>query len=337
MDVVTLGAARAATKKASPTFGFASPSERSRFMPTFAKSQNNPVFSAAQSAFATAYWLWPMKMMGLLPNPLDNYYFWYSTNHDTGQGGIGLATAPTPEGPFTDHGMVFQDLVSGGIQAETPSVLYLPRLDPAKPFFMYYQKALVPGTVEQSTFLAKSADGVSWTVVGVVLTALNNTEVMGSGELTYLHPMDFGNQLVGYHVYGGGDYGHMGISYSIDGTTWTTDRRQLTDGPEWFDVTGGRTIGWNSGTVFQWKGQLWWIGLLANHASGSATKDNRIAIAPISTDLRRFTSAPTIVLPMTEAWESYDLQSLTYLADGGDLYVYYQCADKFGVAVARGV
>src|SRR5690606_1323207 len=94
---------------------------------------------------------------------LDRYYLWYSTNHDAGPGGVYLATAPALEGPWTDRGLVFVDTVEGN-QTETPSVLWN---EATGTFHMYYHQNGLGNT--QSTALATSPDGVTWTRVGKVI------------------------------------------------------------------------------------------------------------------------------------------------------------------------
>lgn len=324
------------------TYTFDSPHDHRRLMPAFTRYAGNPVFTEAQSSSSTTYWPWVINVTGILDDPIDTYYMWYSTDHDTGPGGIYLATAPAPVGPWTDHGLLFQDLVGGS--TELPSVMWD---EAAGRFNVYYRQA--PSGVPGQLKLVTTADGVTgWSIVGQVITA-PQPDFPGDGFCGYFRPGRVGNLWFGHHLMGGADYPHFGLSWSHDGTVWQTDPRPL--GYEQhltqnLTVAGvPRRIEWNSGQVINWRGRWLWIGMLSNFASGSNLTDRVIGCAPISPDLRSLLGPPTVLLapdPDTYPWESKDLRALFLLHDdpgdgGGDrLWMTYQCGKTaFGLAVAE--
>jgi hypothetical protein len=240
----------------SATFGtvqsFQSQADRGRYIPQFREVSVQPVFKRSQqTALPSVYWIWGQRVDGIMLNPLDKFYFWYSTSHDAGPGGIALVTAPTPTDPFTNRDKVFTD-TSASDQTETPSIIW----DGERVLFnMYYQQRLP--SAPQATKLATSPDGLNWTIVGTVLGGVNITEYLGSGEMTYFQPFRVNDQWAGYHLIGGGNYAHFGTSHSRDGRTRITDSRKMNSGLEWAEYTGTRRIEWSQSTVFNYKGRLW--------------------------------------------------------------------------------
>lgn len=308
---------------------------------TLTRRAGNPNFTVASQAAqvapgaltpttaASAYWPWLVNVTGLIPSPLDTFYRYRSTDH--GGGGIWLDTGPTPAGPWVGRGQVYID-TSSGTQTETPSVIW--NSDEAL-FFMYYQQATVAGAAgQQSTCLATSPDGITWTRVGIAIDVYTANAFPGDGHTGYFRPFKIGGQWFGYHLMGGGNWPHFGISTSHDGRTWFTDNRPLGYGSD--QIPGGRRIEWNSGDVVMWNGRPWWIGLLSNFTSGSTPKDARIASAPLTGDLRHLMGTPKIQLyPTVGANESGNYRALQcYVDSAGVLWVTYQCDGNFNIATA---
>jgi hypothetical protein len=333
------------------TYTYDSPQDHATLIPRFTRYDSNPIFTSAESSVPVMYWPWAIKMAGLVTSPIDTYYMWYSTDH--GAGGIYLATAPDPRGPWTDHGLVFQDPGennSPAVQAECPSVMFN---EVTGLWHCYYKTADPPGRLR----LATSPDGVTgWTFHGPIITA-PQPQFPGDGFCGYPRPARIGNLWVMHHLMGGENYPHFGISWSHDGLTWQTDPRPLVyqqnltqnilspDGSP-------RRVEWNSGQVLRWQGQLMWIGQLANFTSGSEAVDRVIACAPIADDLRTLLGPPTVLLtadPADYPWESGNMRSLFVIHDDPDgqgdrLWLYYQCnqpaigastSNAFGLAIAE--
>lgn len=107
----------------------------------------------------------PFKAQGVLKDPIDNYYLYFSYNDEAGGSqSIALATAPAPEGPWT----AYQDgkpvmtrdslgLASGGVNAPWPIWV-------GDKLLMYYSNG------SGSIGVAQSTDGVNFTNVKTVLS-----------------------------------------------------------------------------------------------------------------------------------------------------------------------
>jgi len=330
MDVVTLGMAKAAAKRYAPVAHLASPTDAANALPMPVRVDTDPIVTAADSALPSIYWPWVIKVAGLIGSPLSNYYMYTSTDHDEGPGGIELWKAAAPAGPWTSHGVVYTDTVTGS-QTETPTVLWNAV---TSLFHMYYQQAYASGSVDQSTYLATSPDGVTWTRVGKVIDVLNATEQPGDGHTGYANVFKIGDQWFAYHLKGGSAYAHFGIATSLDGITWTLDPRPLGYGAEWYAQTGNRLISWNHSTVVQWRGRNVIVGVVSNFAGGAVAKDARMFVAPLSPDLRRLVGPPRIILEPT-GWETPNYRALCVLVDNGKLHLYYQTDGNIGLATTE--
>jgi hypothetical protein len=306
-------------------------------VPIFTQAAQNPASGAlAPTASGSIYWPWIIdarKLLGV--SALDEFYMYYSTDHEATHenSGVWLATAPTELGPWTGRGRVYIDN-SVGAQTETPSVFADPVVSGG--LIMLYQQQDVTGANGiQSSNYATSTDGVAWVRGGLAIDVPLNWP-NSDGHTGYAIPQTIGGNLTAHHLAGGGNYPMFAMSTSTDGRTWTIDRRHLT----WqMDLVGdGRRVEWNSGYVIRWNGQLWWIGLASNFTSGATPKDARIVVAPISDDLHNLTAPTQIVLYPTQSGESTNYRAIyAFIGRDGRLYLYYQCGGSFYVAIAGGL
>lgn len=324
----------------NPAFGTASGAQRGDIKftrlnngnPVFSVGAQNPAADAASpTTSGTIYWPWIVDARAALgAAALDEFYMYYSTDHEAvhANSGIWLATGPTELGPWTGRGRIYRD-DTGGDQCETPSVIWVPE---ENLFFMYYQMAGVPGIVgQQSTLLATSPNGTTWTRVGVVLES--RTSYVGLGHTGYFRPFRVGGQWYGYHLNGNGTSA-FGISYSVDGRDWWIDSRPLEFG---IDQTGNaKRVEWNTSDIVWWRGRYWWIGLISDFSSGLTPKDARISTAPISGDLRHILGVPKAQLFPVAGVETTDYRTTqAFVGRDGNLYLYYQTNGSFYVAVAE--
>lgn len=367
------------------------------------------IFSAAQGSFASLYYPFVLRVDDLIPTPLGTYYMWYSSDHDTGgPGGVGLATAPTRLGPWTNRGVVFQDTVQGN-QTETPSIVWndeatLPigtglALDsptdtvtktahglPAdravrltlittatgvKPGVTYYvvqptantfKLALTPGgtpiditasgtaTVvfygvlfmyyqqnalgfNQSTALAKSPDGVTWTRFGLVIdyphfvVGQTYNEMPGQGHTGYAKVHKFGTQWIAYHLFGG-SLSHFAVAYSHDGEVWQTDPRLLYLNS---DLAGDPAAQFTVLDFVRARGAFWGIGIQG------VPGDYFVAIAPLAANLRNYLGPARKLLKSELPFEGVYVRSHTLLVDEGRLFMYYTTEDATGVGGNVGI
>jgi hypothetical protein len=301
------------------------------YIPQLTKFDQNPVFSVSQSALTTIYWVWVVPRVDkILPNARGKYYMYYSTDHDPGAGGIALAYSNDPRGPWTDVGMIFQDTAVANAQTETPSVVWNPYLGKLQMFY-HNDSGLGRG---QTTTYATSDDGENWTPSRKIVVDPEEYEFPGDAHTGYFKPFIINGEFYAYHLMGGQDYPHCGLSYSQDGDEWMIDPRPLNYCTD-ITMRNDLKIGWNTSCVFNWKGELYWIGYLSNFVSGAAVKDGKIAMAPLSDDLRSFKAPVQEILPVSQAWETTNIKSLHAMVDEGILYVYYQTDNNFGLAVAE--
>ena len=273
------------------------------------------LFSAADAPLPTIYWPWLVDTAGI-PNAGPRWRLYFSTNHDLGAGGIMLATADTVTGPWTQQGVIYTDTVAGS-QTETPAVVWVPDTGL---WHLYYQQSGVG--VNQSTLLATSTDGLSWTRVGVVIDIVPGT-VPGDGHTGYAIPHRLpGGRWIAYHLMGGTSWPHFGQSRSADGIVWQVDGRPL--GYTTHLVPPGMRTEWNTGYVIQRGAGLWWVGMLSNFTSGGGAKSAIVAQAPIGPDLRTLLAPPATILP------AGDHQTINVTTDtDGATWLIYQLGDVF--------
>jgi len=289
------------------------------------------VFTATDGEYPSIYWPWVLDRAvrpALSGSFAGRYAMYYSTDH--GAGGIAAAVADAPDGPWVNHGQVFVD-TGPGFSTETPSVWWDPH---ASLFRMFYQQAGVGAS--QATLQATSPDGLAWTK----LPQANGILVQpgpfpGDGHTGYAIPMPGpgSREMVAYHLMGGGDQPCFGMSVSRDwGATWRTDPRPLMYGWDQIGpVAAGMRVEWNSGHVFDWLGQRWWIGLISNFSSGGGTVSRHVVQAPLSDDGRRLLGTPEKVFPADPA---SNLRAVFLLEQPTSRWLYYQVGNTISVAEA---
>jgi hypothetical protein len=326
-----------------------------RLAPVFTRYSGNPVLTVAnqnpsggtsqfsgQTPPVSAFAPWVVNMQAIPGvTPVDSWYMYYSTNHDNAKGGIYLATAPAPTGPWTFQGLAYQDQSNGSVQTENPAVIFN---DDTGVFHLYY-KALTVGVGAMATKLVTSATGLfsldsSVTAKGIVLDAPAAGLFPGDASFAYFKPFRVGREWLAYHLVGGGSPPTYGISRSPDGLTWQTDGNPLLYGcdqiidsalPPVPLAQNAIQIAWNWGHVIRWRGELWWFGLLSDFSSGLTAKNARLACAPLTRDFRHLRGRPQIFgLPTAGSNESVDYQSVHFHAYLGKVYCTYVCSNTLG-------
>jgi hypothetical protein len=297
--------------------------------PVFTVAAQNPVSGATPSP--SIYWPWIIDARAQFgSSALDEFYMYYSTDHDTGTGGIYLATGPTELGPWSTRGRVYVDTTSG-TQSETPTVF--PDPTGAVALIMMYQQGGVSGAVgQQTTMYATSNDGVTWTRGGIALDI--PTGWPSDGHTGYARVAQVGNALYCHSLAGGGDYGKFALWSSTDGRKWWLQPDHLNYG---IDQTGdGRLISWNAGNVIDWYGAPWWVGFTSDFTSGTTPKDARLCVAPIAPSLRHLLAPPKYVLYPAVGTETTNYRAMfSFVSRKGVLIMYYQSGSSFFVATAQ--
>lgn len=297
-----------------------------------------PVFASTDTAYPKIFWFFVVDA-SKLPAPLAKYYAYYSTEHDATYGGVALAYSDTPYGPWTNHGEVFSDRVrttqgSGYGQTETPSVIYDEATGRLRMFYQQinatstnrFTGAVLNAQGVQSTLSATSVDGITWTVDPTfIIDVLPGGASAGDGHCGYFLPFVVNNTLHAYSLFGSANYPH-GAVHRCTGVSgdWVTDPRPLTVGQPYCVLSDlvQRRIEWWQSFAFMWNGQPYLMATLSNFVSGGAPSNRRIAVAPLSLDLREPLSKFTQVWDVTLPFETGDIMSMTPFFDGTELYVY---------------
>lgn len=272
-----------------------------REYPTLTKPLTAPVFSKSDQAAISIYWPWLFDATVIGVNKI---YLYYSTDHaaNHADSGIYLASADDISGPWTQHGRVYRDDVSGE-QSETPSVVWDEKNNR---MVMYYQQAGV-GTGQQSTLWATSTDGFNWVRQGIA-TQMMSTGQPGDGHTGYFKPFRFSGSMYGYSLYGGTDRGRYAIWRGSDFGTWTPDPRLIGKMPDKCMNLPQYENGWFPkifvGDVINWNGSPWWIGLVGPSTAGGGSNAHRICAAPLREDLRNLSANVVDITPAEQTWEN---------------------------------
>jgi hypothetical protein len=330
----------------APVFGAAGYDERT--LPAFTRYTGNPVLTLANQNLAAGKTgatsiTWPYVVnVGVIPglSPINKFYMYYTTDHDTGYGGVYLATGPTPYGPWIGQGLVFQNTGTPNSQTEDVSVIWN---EDESLFFMYVKVLTAAGDMQ--TNLVTSPDGVTWTEQGAAVFKPGSNNNPGNGQTAYMRPFKIGHQWHAHIMIGGGAIPFFDVAHSDDGRVWQLEGRALAYGADQLvDVPGATTpiaqnnmlILWNSGDVIWWRGQWMWIGILSDYSYANGTKNSRIAYAPISSDFRSLLGRPKYLLqPPTGANESYNIRAVHSHVYQGRIFLTYQCDSNFNLAVSQ--
>lgn len=331
MDIFAAAALSKANKANAgiAPYGFAETKSRDDSTLKFVKLEGDPIYTAQKAGLISMYWFRPIEVGHIIPNAMGRFYATYSTNHNT-RGGIGLAYANDPKGPWTKHGEVYVDTVVGN-STETPFVVYN---EDVGLFYMYYQQS--GAGINQSTMLATSPDMLTWTRVSRIILD-KPFGFPGDGHTGYFAVARFAGKWVGWSVMGGGDFGRKAIWYSNDGLYWLAHPDPMLGGND-ATLNSVENFSRSNAGLFEYKGKLWWVGMLSAYASGGETTVARPAMAQISTDLRQLISKPKLIMELpTLPWETTNMQSMSVVVFDGIVYIYYNTDTNVGLAYSVGV
>lgn len=295
---------------------------------TFTK-QPGPVVTAAAAGISTLYWPSVINAKSHYPAALDTYYMYVSTNH--GGGGIHLLSAPSPSGPWTPRGLVYNNVAtSGGTSLETPDVVWDAQ---TSKFVMTYQLLGATGVFSQQTsFWAESVDGVTWVYGGKAIDFAGTDQGVYAGHTGYTRLTQVGDYWLAHHLYSGGDWGRFGTSQSRDARNFAMNPFPIEPSPQ-FATTPARRV--NVDQAFLWDGQWLGLGREKPYVSGATSAGTNLVVGPLTPDLREYRTAPTKVLPIgTQGWETDDMQSSFIFVEDGKAWLYYQLGNSIGLMTA---
>lgn len=342
--------------------------------PNFSKYSGNPIFvglGQTNSQLTTSAWnpassnaqQWPItrpyviRVDEILSSPLGKFYMYFSTDHATDYGGIGLAYANSPLGPWTFCGQVYQNTTSGASQTEWPSVIWD---EDNSQLNLYHHVVGLPSPVVggQVTCLATSTDGIHWTtytgvnangaVIDAYLSNGSNGNDFASGGFGYPSVCRLAGKWATVLFVVTSTYNRCGLAVSDDGRIWTIDPRYLGDLTTYIQGAASTAptthfLALNN-TFCWWGGRLWTVTLNSEWVSGTTPNPDTFLAGPLSDDLRLFRAKPKQCVASTlQAWETTFFKIGSVLAYEGSLYLYYRsgnpiqyggAGENFGVAVA---
>ncbi len=268
---------------------------------------------------------------GVLPNPIDRFYMYYAPHHSHG---MGLATAPHPEGPWTPYPgnplLRLADAPGLRTHISSPELVYRPER-PEAPFWLYFHGRAAPRGGGQQTCVAASADAVHWRLLSPepVLTATAGQ----TGEANTAAYARIWQQDGWLYALYKAETVHC-LAHSRDGIAWEHWPRNPLMRPEAEHGEYGR---------------IRHTGILAENGTLSIfyctpTRDDlsreeiKLASFDAGADdwdewgpLRRH----GIVLSPELEWEAGDLRDPYPLRHDGSLYLYYVGGHEQGVGLAR--
>lgn len=329
-------------------------------VPSFYKYEANPLLTSvqggagtddAEGASITWPWIIDTRTTPFADDALDTYYMYYAADHapDFNPGGIFMAHAPSPLGPWTVYGKVWGPAtvpspVDGTAwnmrQLDTPSPIVVPAGAagfeaeiPNGGINLLCEVFSFPGATGQTTIRTTSPDGITgWSNPVIAIDKPAGNVMPGNGHTGYARPYPLGGtRYVATHLMGGEDSPHFAVSYSSDyGRTWRMDPRLLGYGFE-FGLQAGWRVDWLQQCLVEWRGDMWMIAGLRPPTYGGAEVPVKWVAGPLRDDFRGFKRPPTLITPPAQPWENGMISSPYYaLEAGGQIYLYYRGGDRHG-------
>lgn len=154
---------------------------------------------------------------GALHEPLDRFYMYYAPHHSDG---MGLATAPHPEGPWTPYpgNPILRMGDAPGLRSHisSPEIVFRPD-QPAAPLWLYFHGRALQEGGGQETCVAESADGIGWRLLSREPVLRTTPEESGEG-VTAAYARVFKRGEWFYALYKGGRT--HGLARARDGLKW---------------------------------------------------------------------------------------------------------------------
>jgi hypothetical protein len=272
-----------------------------------------------------------LRAAGRLPNPIDNYYMYTSTDHDATAGGIWLLTAPTPLGPWTMQNggaAIYVDAVQGN-QTEVPAIEWDPLTEQV---FLYYSNAATGSN--QATQLATSVDGVTFERYGTIIATADLTNQPGNGHTGYFDATRLSDRLwIGTALRGGGGTSLQQLLWSRDGIAWVPDPQPLLN---YANVTADNAWKVSQLRYFVVNGEVW-AGSREQQTgvSGASKSDGVLVAGPVTADFRAYDGPPEVVSTRVEATQVTEGEPKFFVDDDGTLYMSYVNGASINVAYAE--
>lgn len=267
----------------------------------------------------------------VLSNPIDRYYLYFAPHHSHG---MGLATAPHPEGPWTPYGgnpfLRLEDVPGLRDHVSSPEFVFRPDC-PEAPFWLYFHGLAVPHGHGQQTCVATSNDGVHWQLVSSepVLTA--TAEQTGDeNTAAYVRAFQRNGWLYGLYK---AEKAH-GLARSRDGITWEHWPNNPVIRPEAVESEYDR-IRHTAILVEEDTLVIFYSTLTRSDLSREEIKLATFSLA--SSDWLNWGPVQRhgVVFAPEEQWEDDDVRDPFLFRDDDTLYLYYVGGREKGIGLAK--
>ena len=184
-------------------------------IPRFVRVADGPLLDLAVCTWGkTIMFPTVVDMSAYLTNPINRFYLYYAPHHNGG--GIGLATAPHPEGPWQTfkENPIFSLSDAPGFTGHISSseLIFIPE----KNIFYMYFHGKVEGVKGQHTGLAMSEDGIHFKIYGQgPILPSDSSSRKKTGSAAYLRVFRRGGIFFGAYM----SRGHR-LARSADGIKW---------------------------------------------------------------------------------------------------------------------
>ncbi len=273
-----------------------------------------------------------------LPGPIDRFYLYYAPHHSDG---MGLATAPHPEGPWTPYSgnPILRMEDAPGLRTHISSPEFVHRPDrPHAPFWLYFHGRALPEGAGQETCVAESADGISWRLLSPEPVLTTTPEQSGEGvTAAYLRVFKPRTGAEGEWLYGLYKGGRThGLARSRDGLHWEHRPHNplLSADP----TAGEHRLIRHTGLLVE--GDTLHIYYCTPALPDLSREEIKLATLDIASDDWRewgpLQRHGTVLAPELE-WEASDVRDPFPFLHDGTIYLYYTGGHEQGVGLARAV
>lgn len=233
-----------------------------------------------------------VKVAGLIPGALFNYYAFTSADHGSGPGGVYLHGFNYHGQAWTFVAKVITHPDAGALQCESPWVVYD---DVTGTFRAYAQiKGTITGKIAgQVTCVWTSTDCQTWTYVGISHD-VESTSFQGAntGDHTgYQKVAKIGGLWASRGLIKGTKYSRKANYYSSDGLRFYWDRTQVAGRPD-IQVTERRIL---LDHFVQWNGVTVGYGKLRGNGPGGSASIGSFVMGRINSDGTDFAGRPTVI------------------------------------------
>ncbi|MGI5819716.1 MAG: hypothetical protein ACOX9R_16655 [Armatimonadota bacterium] len=269
-----------------------------------------------------------------ISEPLDRLYMYYASHHGTG---LGLATAPEPEGPWTVQEPIFMlddaPMIAGHVSS--PDVLID---EAARRVYLYYHGSNAAGK-GQVMGCAVGYDGVHFEVENPdpLILPSDREGAWDSISTAYLRPFRLGRRILGLYMGNGGRESVPGVGHNCQGVLRARDyqRWERVRGEPLLEPDGVTDFGKIRHSGVHVQGET--LDLYYSTRTSQAFDREVIRLARVDASLPpeqwRAERLGTVLEPGPD-WEEPDLRDPFPFEWQGRLYLFYAGGEEAGIGLA---